>query len=123
MYVRSKSYLPSNSAMTFVNSLIAARRISNRRCRLQKQCCIRGVRKIVRSEEITPPIPPETTNCKILAPSGSTIDFSCDHVVNNKGLRHHDAILVMHRCVVAGVSREWWSAAVAHLYGSRQGKT
>jgi len=46
-----------------------------------------------------------------------------EKVANNKRLRHFDAILVMHRYVVAGVSVGGLVADVAHLHGRRQGKT
>ena len=44
----------------------------------------------------------------------------CTHVVMYKGLRHYDAILVIHRYVVAGVSGGRGSGDVAHLHGRRQ---
>src|SRR5215218_5942884 len=43
------------------------------------------------------------------------------YVVNYKRLRHDDAILVMHRYVVAGVSVGELMADVVFTHGSRQG--
>ena len=43
------------------------------------------------------------------------------YIVYSKRLRHHNAILVIHRYVVAGVSWECGRVDVAYLHGRRQG--
>ena len=42
------------------------------------------------------------------------------YIANTEGLRQEDAILVIHRYVVAGVSRGWGWGSVVFTHGSRQ---